>query len=332
MIIQIKNNHTKKELELLTSFINDCGAVSEYDYSKATITVKNSMRIDLSLIKNFDIVEKVIRLKTDYPLVSSNNENVVVQIKNSFISRNHFTVISGPCSIKNYDDLYLTASGLKKLGINFLRGGAFKLRTSPYSFQGLGKEAIYIMKKVCDELEMISVSEITSVEDLEVMAEHIDILMIGMRNMQNYPLLSQIGKSSKPVILKRGMSNTIDEWLMAAEYIAKEGNNQIILCERGIRSFENFTRNTLDLSAVPAIKELSCLPIIVDPSHSTGRNEMVKPMAWAAVAAGADGLIIEASSDPKISLTDARQTINLEQMQQILEPLDKLCSLWDKTL
>ncbi|MDY6916064.1 MAG: 3-deoxy-7-phosphoheptulonate synthase [Candidatus Cloacimonadota bacterium] len=243
-------------------------------------------------------------------------------------SQNSFNVIAGPCTIENYMELKSIALRLHDMGIKIFRGGAYKMRTSPYSFQGLGKKGLEYIKQVSTETGMISVSEIVSKEYLPLMKEYVDILQVGTRNMHNYRLLSALGKVKNPILLKRGMSSTIEEWLLAAEHIIRAGNSRIILCERGIRTFENFTRNTLDLSAVCAVKLLSKLPIIVDPSHSSGKREMIKSLSWAAAAAGANGLMIETHFCPDETVCDSRQTITLDALQEILHPLEKLCSVW----
>ena len=251
-----------------------------------------------------------------------------IKIKNEIISRDSFTFIAGPCTVENYEDLLAIVKHLKNLGIKFFRGGAYKMRTSPHSFQGLGKQGLEYIKCVSEETGMISVSEIISVEDVSEMAEYVDIIQVGTRNMQNYRLLERLGKVKNPIILKRGMSSTFQEWLFAAQHIIKAGNENVILCERGIRTFEDFTRNTLDISAVPAMKSLCDLPIIVDPSHSSGRREMIKSLSWAAVAAGADGLMIETHFDPDSTVCDSKQTIDYEILEDIITPLEKLKNLW----
>ena len=253
-----------------------------------------------------------------------------IKIKGQVISKDTFTLIAGPCTVENYEDLLFIVIKLKKMGIKFFRGGAFKMRTSPYSFQGLGRNGLEFIKRVSEETGMISVSEIISPEDVKIMSEFIDILQVGTRNMHNYPLLSKLGKISNPIILKRGMSSTIEEWLLAAEHIIESGNPNIILCERGIRTFENYTRNTLDISAIPAVRSLSNLPIIVDPSHSSGKREMIKSLSWAAVAAGADGLMIETHFAPDTTICDSEQTIDFEMLEEIMKPIESLVSLWDK--
>jgi 3-deoxy-7-phosphoheptulonate synthase len=254
-----------------------------------------------------------------------------IRLKGQKVSRNNFTLIAGPCTIENYEDLLQIVQRLKLMGINFFRGGAYKMRTSPYNFQGLGKKGLEYIKRAADATNMISVSEVISSEDVELMSEYIDILQIGTRNMHNYRLLRKLGKISNPVILKRGMSSTIEEWLYAAEHIIEAGNSQIILCERGIRTYEPFTRNTLDISAVPAVHALTNLPVIVDPSHSSGRRDMIRSLSWAAVAAGADGLMIETHFSPNTTICDSEQTIDFAMLESIMAPIDLLLKeLWGK--
>ncbi len=247
-----------------------------------------------------------------------------IKIKDITIGDGGFQLIAGPCTIESKEALYEVAESLSRLGIRCLRGGAYKLRTSVHSFRGLGDVAIKYLREVADVFDMITVSEIIEQEKVDFMAEYVDIILVGTRNMQNYPLLDRLGKINNPIILKRGMASTIKEWLQAAEYIAEAGNSNIILCERGIRTFEDYTRNTLDLSAIPAIKDLSEFPIIADPSHSTGRRELVKPMTWAAIAAGADGVMIETHQCPDQSMCDAQQAISLETFEEIITPINRI--------
>ena len=266
----------------------------------------------------------------DIKMKHKSGQPLEICIKGQKIGRGHCTMISGPCTIENYEDLYAVVLELKKMGIHFFRGGAYKMRTSPYNFKGLGKTGLEYIKKVADETGMISVSEVVSSEDVEMIKEYVDILQVGTRNMSNYRLLLKLGKVKNPVILKRGFSSTIEEWLLAAEHIIEAGNPNVILCERGIRTFENYTRYTLDISAIPAIKELSNLPIIVDPSHSSGRREMIKSLSWAAIAAGADGLLIETHFSPDETVCDSKQTIDLEILKDIIKGNEKLLKLWNK--
>ncbi len=247
-----------------------------------------------------------------------------IKIKDMPIGREHFTFIAGPCTIENYDDLLEIAIHLKRMGIKFLRGGAYKMRTSPYDFQGLKEQGLNFIKEVSEKTEMITVSEVICAEDVDLMAEYIDILQVGTRNMYNYSLLKKLGKKTNPIILKRSMSSKIEEWLLAAEYIIAEGNPNVILCERGIRTFEDYTRYTLDISAIQAVKNLSNLPIIIDPSHSSGRRDMIESLSLAAVAAGANGLLIETHFAPDSTICDSQQTIDFEMLKNILVRTNKI--------
>ncbi|MGC8645213.1 MAG: 3-deoxy-7-phosphoheptulonate synthase [Thermoplasmata archaeon] len=229
------------------------------------------------------------------------------------------TIIAGPCSVESDEQLLETAIKAKQAGADMLRGGAFKPRTSPYSFQGLGLKALKILAKAKDETGLPIVSEVLDTRDVRWVSNYVDVLQIGARNMQNFSLLKEVGKTKKPVLLKRGMQSTLEEWLNSAEYILKEGNPNVILCERGIRTFETYTRNTLDLSAVPALRELTHLPVIVDPSHGTGRASLIEPMSLAAVASGADGLIIEVHRNPSQALSDKDQAITPDQFSRLVK-------------
>lgn len=254
-------------------------------------------------------------------LVSSKNsgDNIQVEINNIIIGGMDKVIISGPCAVEDYKSLDAIACNLKKYGVHMLRGGTYKPRTSPYDFQGLGIEGLEILKDVSNKYSMPCVSEIMDVRELEKALDYVDMIQVGSRNMYNYSLLKEIGKLNVPVILKRGMSATLIEWLNAAEYILKEGNLKVVLCERGIRTFEDSTRNTLDLNSVALIKEYYRLPVIVDPSHGTGRAEIVKRMSFASIFAGADGLIIESHIDPKSSISDSAQTIATSEVFSIVK-------------
>lgn len=248
------------------------------------------------------------------------------------IGNNHFVVMAGPCSVESRDQIMLSAEQVKRAGAKILRGGAFKPRTSPYSFQGLEEEGLKLLAEARDKTGLHIITEVISPSDVALVAEYADILQIGARNMQNFPLLKEVGKIRKPVLLKRGMSSTLKELLMSAEYIMSEGNYDVILCERGIRTFEDYTRNTCDLSAVPALKELTHLPIIVDPSHGTGVRSLVLPLAKAAVAVGADGLIIEVHPNPEEAFSDGAQSLLPQQFEVLMDWVRKLASLENKAL
>jgi len=244
-------------------------------------------------------------------------ERTIVNVGDVEVGRG-LTVIAGPCSVESEEQTLETARAVKAAGADMMRGGAFKPRTSPYAFQGLGLEGLKILEKARKETGLPIVTEVIDPRDVSWVAEFADVLQIGTRNMQNFALLKEVGKAGRPVLLKRGMYSTLEEWLNCAEYVLSEGNSDVILCERGIRTFENYTRNTLDLSAVPAIKELTHLPIIIDPTHSTGRLSLIGPMSSAAVAAGADGLIIEVHNQPENALCDADQALTPEMFTGIM--------------
>lgn len=239
-------------------------------------------------------------------------------------------MIAGPCAVENEEQIFTISEFLAKHNIKFMRGGAYKPRTSPYSFQGLKTEGLALMRKAADTHGLAVVSEIMSVDKIDEFHEYVDVFQVGTRNMQNYPLLRALSKTDKPVLLKRGMSSTIEEWLLAAEYIVSGGNEKVILCERGIRTFETATRNTLDLSAIPLVKQLSHLPVIVDPSQGTGVRDLVGPMSAAAIAAGADGLIIEVHNQPEEALSDGDQSIYLDQFETLLQKLSQLAAVNQK--
>ena len=244
------------------------------------------------------------------------SERTIIQIGDLKIGQD-FLLIAGPCSVESEEQMFETAQAVKQAGANMLRGGAFKPRTSPYAFQGLGLKGLKILEKVGKDLELPVVTEVLDTRDVSWVCEYVDVLQIGARNMQNFSLLKEVGKTQKPVVLKRGMYSTLSEWLNCAEYILNEGNPQVILCERGIRTFETYTRNTLDLSAVPAIKELTHLPIIVDPTHGTGKVSLIPPMSFASVVSGADGLIIEVHHHPEEAMSDKDQALRPEQFARL---------------
>ncbi len=251
----------------------------------------------------------------------------LVRVKDHVIGDGNITVIAGPCAVEDKETLWSTAVHVKKAGAHLLRGGAYKPRTSPYSFQGLGRAGLEVLASVGRACGLPVVTEVVDTADVEEVAYYADVLQVGARNMHNYALLKTLGRINKPVVLKRGLSATIEEWLMAAEYIVSAGNDQVILCERGIRTYEPWTRNTLDLSAVALLKTVTHLPVIVDPSHATGRADLVGPMAKAAVAAGADGLMVEVHVDPARALSDGEQSLSPDQFARLMEDVDILTSI-----
>ena len=260
-----------------------------------------------------------------------NKERTIVEVKDLRIGQD-FLLIAGPCSVESEEQMFKTAHAVKQSGANMLRGGAFKPRTSPYAFQGLGLKGLKILERAGKETGLPVVTEVLDTRDVSWVCEYVDVLQVGTRNMQNFSLLKRAGRSGKPVLLKRGISATLDEFLMAAEYISSEGNYRVILCERGIRTFTDHTRNTLDLSVIPAVHRLSHLPIIVDPSHGTGRREKVIPLSRAAVAVGADGLMIEVHNMPDEALSDGNQSIHPPEFNQLMDEIRQIAAVLGRTL
>jgi len=279
-------------------------------------------------IKAIDVVESVMRILKPYKLASREykQENTVIEIMDRKIGDKKIHVIAGPCAVENKEMLIDIAEKIKEAGATFLRGGAFKPRTSPYSFRGLGKQGLDILAQARKKTNLPIVTEVMNPKNVELVAEYADVVQIGARNMQNFDLLLEVGKIKKPILLKRGLSATIKEWLMAAEYIMSEGNQDVILCERGIRTFETATRNTLDLSAVPLLKQLTHLPVVVDPSHGVGKRELVIPMARAAIAAGADGIMVEVHPKPEEALSDGEQSLRPDDFKKLMNEIKSIAS------
>jgi 3-deoxy-7-phosphoheptulonate synthase len=269
-----------------------------------------------------------------YQLVSREwkKENTVINLKNTSIGNGSITVIAGPCAVENEDQIFTICEFLSKQNVKILRGGAYKPRTSPYSFQGLKKDGLILMRQAADKFNMNVITEVMDTNLVDEVAQYADILQVGTRNMQNYQLLRALSKIDKPVMLKRGMSSTMEEWLLAAEYILSGGNDKVILCERGIRTFETATRNTLDLSIVPLLKSVSHLPVIVDPSQGTGIRELVEPMSIAAVAAGADGIMVEVHNQPEEALSDGAQSLYFDQFSALINKLKVSTAAFGRSL
>jgi 3-deoxy-7-phosphoheptulonate synthase len=261
-------------------------------------------------------------MSMEFKIVGNKEKKLSIKIGKVTVGEEKL-IIAGPCAVENEEMLVKTAEKVKSCGANALRGGAYKPRTSPYSFQGLGIEGLKLLRKVGDAFDLPIVTEVLDVRDVEIVQEYADVLQIGSRNMQNFPLLKEVGKTKKAVLLKRGFSATYEEWLYAAEYIAIEGNTNIVLCERGIRTFETYTRNTLDIAAVPVIHELSNLPIIVDVSHGTGKRSLIIPMAKAALCAGADGIMVEVHPDPEKALSDGDQSLNFLEFENLMKEIKR---------
>jgi 3-deoxy-7-phosphoheptulonate synthase len=296
--------------------------------------VGGTKTVDLSCIEMMPGVEKVVPILQPYKLVSREfkQEDTVIKFGDTEIGGNKIAIMAGPCAVESYEQLLAAAKVVKAAGAQFIRGGAFKPRTSPYSFQGLEEEGLKMLKAVREETGLLVVTEAMDPKSAELVAEYADIIQIGARNMQNFFLLKEVAKISKPILLKRGLSATIEEWLMAAEYILAGGNYDVILCERGIRTFETYTRNTLDISAIPAVKLLSHLPVIVDPSHGTGKRCLVGPMAKASLVAGADGLMIEVHPKPSEALSDGAQSLTPQNFHALMDELRFLANAIGKSL
>ncbi len=326
MLLVLNKNADENEINTIKGKINKLGfevnEINELNYHILGI-IGDTTNIDPGIFEAYKAVDKVMTVQEPYKKANRlfHPGNTEIKINNEIIGGNKINVIAGPCSVESREQILTVSREVKKSGAKFLRGGAFKPRTSPYSFQGLKMEGLELLLQAKKQDGLPIVTEIISADYIDSYVENVDIIQVGARNMQNYELLKELGKTHKPILLKRGLSSTIEELLMSAEYILLGGNENVILCERGIRTFENYTRNTLDLSAIPAIKKLSHLPVIVDPSHATGRWWMVEPLALAAVAAGADGLIIEVHNDPENALCDGNQSIKPEKFHQLMNKL-----------
>ncbi len=286
---------------------------------------------DLELL---DGVKEVIKITSSYKLVSRifKNEDTIIEVNGEKFGGSYVGMIAGPCTIENEDQINECARLMAQSGVKIIRGGAFKPRTSPYAFQGLGEEGLKLIRNAADKYNLAVTSEVMEINQIPLFLDYVDILQVGARNMQNFNLLKELSKVNKPVILKRGLSATIEEWLMAAEYILSGGNREVILCERGIRTFEVATRNTLDLCAIPVVKKLSHLPIIIDPSHGTGLRDKVAPMSMASIAAGCDGLMIEVHNKPECALCDGAQSLYPEQFDELYAKLKKIAPVVDKIM
>ena len=328
MIVVLKHGVEAAKREQLIDWLKAQGLVihiSEGEYQTVLGLVGDTTNVDMDLIASLGIVDSVKRVSEPFKCCNRkfHPEDTVVDVGDVKIGGGNFVMIAGPCSVESEEQIVAVAKAVKASGANILRGGAFKPRTSPYDFQGLKATGIELLKTARAATGLPIVTEIMGVEHLPLF-EDVDIIQVGARNMQNFELLKQLGHINKPILLKRGLASTLQELLMSAEYIMAGGNMNVILCERGIRTFETYTRNTLDVSAVPAIKTLSHLPIIVDPSHATGISKLVKPMAFAATAAGADGLIIEVHNDPEHALCDGPQSLTPEAFDDVVKGVNSI--------
>lgn len=336
-MIVVMNQASEKELQQVIEKLKAYGFDIHLSQgiSKTIIGAVGSAKPeDVSGIERMPGVEKVVPILQPFKLVSREfrGNDTIIRVGDVEIGGKQLTVMAGPCAVENYEQLREAAHIVKKAGAQFLRGGAFKPRTSPYSFQGLEEEGLKMLKAVREETGLLIVTEAIDPGSAELVAQYADIIQIGARNMQNFFLLREVAKLKKPVLLKRGLSATVEEWLMAAEYILAGGNYDVILCERGIRTYETATRNTLDLSAVPLVKELSHLPVIVDPSHGTGKWRLVTPMAKAAIVAGADGVMIEVHPKPSEALSDGPQSLSPQKFMDLMGELRVIAGVVGKSL
>src|ERR1043166_160022 len=337
MVIVMEKHTAENNIERVTGVLIERG----FDVHRSTGTehtvlgvVGNVAEIDTRELAPYEGVQEVAPISEPYKLTSRTwkKEKSVVRARGVDIGGDHVGVMAGPCAIESEHQLFETAKRVARAGARVLRGGAYKPRTSPYAFQGMGVEGLKLLRAAGDEFNLATVSEVMEISQIEGMLPYVDILQVGARNMQNFNLLSALGQIRKPILLKRGMSATIQEWLLASEYIMSGGNYQVILCERGIRTFETYTRNTMDISAIPVVKKLSHLPMVGDPSHGTGRRDKVAPMARAAVAAGADGLLIEVHNDPDRALSDGAQSLFPEQCGRLMGGLRIIAPVLGRSL
>ncbi len=328
MIVVLKQNPNKEQLESLINWLQEKGIQIHTSVGMSHMIlglVGDTSSLDTDLIAALDIVENVKRVQEPYKNANRkfHPEDTVIKVGNTQIGGGTLTLMAGPCSVETEEQIIEVARAVKAGGATMLRGGAFKPRTSPYAFQGLGEEGIRLLKLAKEETGLPIVTELMDASQLPLF-DDVDVIQVGARNMQNFNLLKVLGAQDKPVMIKRGMSSTYEEWLMSAEYVMSEGNENVILCERGIRTFETYTRNTIDIAAVPVLRQLTHLPIIVDPSHATGKAALVPPLATAAVAAGADGLLIEVHNDPAHALCDGPQSLRPEVFSRLAKKLNNV--------
>lgn len=337
MIIILKMKATEQDLSRVVSRVEESGL--KVHLSKGTErtiigVIGDERKMDVQSLEVLPGVERVVRVLRPFKLASREfkPDDTVVQVSDDVqVGGNQIVVMAGPCAVENERDLMETAFAVKASGAQVLRGGAFKPRTSPYSFQGLGKDGLRLLAKARDASGLSIVTEVLSPGDVDLVSEFSDILQVGARNMQNFSLLHAVGESRKPVLLKRGMSATVEEWLMAAEYVLAGGNTQVILCERGIRTFETYTRNTMDVSSIPLVKQLSHLPVIADPSHGTGLRSLVPALARAVVAAGSDGLLVEVHPNPEKALSDGPQSLSLDEFSALMRDVSRVAGSVGRT-
>ncbi len=342
MIVVMKGKSSEEDIKRVKSKIETMGFSAHISKGSERTVVgvvgsvdKDKLKSDpVAFLKTDNAVDRVYAVSKPYKLAAreSQRENTIVNVKGIEVGGDNFTIIAGPCSVESREQMMTTAKGVKQCSAKMLRGGAFKPRTSPYTFQGMGEDGLKLMKEASEATNMPIVTEVMNPKDLDVVLKYADVLQIGARNVQNFSLLRLVGQTDKPILLKRGMSTTIQEFLMSAEYVMSEGNADVILCERGIRTFETATRSTLDISAIPVLKKETHLPILIDPSHAAGVKDYVPALSKAAVAAGADGLLIEVHYKPEIAVSDAAQQLNIEEFCELSKDIKKLAEVVGKKI
>jgi 3-deoxy-7-phosphoheptulonate synthase len=337
MIVVIKPGTPVEQIEQLESTLQSMGFGVDRSYGEDYTLlglIGDTRSLNENIIAMNPIVSKVIHVTAPFKRANRafHPESTIVKVGGHSIGGKELAVMAGPCSVESEEQIVSVAKKVKKAGAQFLRGGAFKPRSSPYSFQGLGVPGLEYLKTAKDETGLLIVSEVLTIDMIPKFVDYVDIIQVGARNMQNFMLLKELGKVNKPIMLKRGISATMEEWLMSAEYIISEGNTEVILCERGIRTFEKYTRNTLDISAVPVIKQKSHLPIVVDPSHAGGEWWMVAPLAKAAISAGADGLVIEVHEEPEKAFSDGEQSLKPKKFDALMKDIEVLANLEGKSI
>ena len=337
MIVVLEKTVNDKQLENIIKHLEDFGfAIHKSTGEERMIlgAIGVQPNFDTRKIKILDGVEEVYRITEAFKLASRSfkKEDSIIKIKDVVIGGNEVSVIAGPCSVESEEQIMIIAELVKKSGVKILRGGAFKPRSSPYSFQGLGEEGLKLLRKAGDTYGLLVITEVLENSMIDLVYKYTDIFQVGARNMQNYSLLKELGSAKKPVMLKRGLSATVEDWLMSAEYILSNGNPEVFLCERGIRTFETYTRNTFDISAIPVVHKRSHLPVFADPSHATGLRDKVIPMARAAVAAGADGLMVEVHHDPEKALSDGPQALLPNQFEEMMKQIRLIANVIGRTM
>jgi len=337
MIIKIKKDANQKDVNQLIENLKDSGFEIHSSFGETYQVygvIGDTASFDIRSLYAFKCVDSVIRIQEPFKKVNRKMKNgdSIIDVNGVKVGGEELVVIAGPCSIESYEQLDTIAKEVKKSGAKMLRGGAFKPRTSPYSYQGMGIEGLKILHEIGSKYDMPVISELIDKDDIENFIKYTDIIQIGARNMQNFALLKELGKIKKPILLKRGFSNTIEEWLMSAEYVMAGGNENVILCERGIRTFEPYTRNTLDISTIPIVKKLSHLPVIIDPSHAAGKWDLVESLSLGSVAAGADGLIIEVHHEPEKAFSDGAQSLKPKKFHELMKKAKTVSSAVNRIL